>query len=257
MREAASLPAGLGPAGGGGWLRAFDPRLRVATAVATAVVVVAGQSLPVLAAAFVVAMVLASLAGLGIVATARRMVAMDLFMVPLLLFLPFTVPGVAIAEIGPLVASREGGLRAIEIVLTANTVVLVLLALVGTLEPVVLGHALARLRVPAKLVHLLLFTVRYVETLRREYGRLRLAMRARGFRPRGDRHTWRSFGWLFGMLLVRAFERAERILEAMRCRGFAGRYHALDDIRWRPADWLGSAAAAFALGLFVVAGALR
>jgi cobalt/nickel transport system permease protein len=102
---------------------------------------------------------------------------------------------------------------------------LMILALLGSIEPVKLGHAMAQLRLPVKFVHLFLFTVRYIDVQGREYRRLRTAMKARGFRLRCDLHTWRSVGYLFGMLLVRGIERAERILAAMRCRGFQGHFH--------------------------------
>ena len=59
----------------------------------------------------------------------------------------------------------------------------------------------------------------------------RVAMKARGFRLRCNPHTWRSIGYLFGMLLVRSIERAERILAAMRCRGFQGHFHSLTEVK--------------------------
>jgi cobalt/nickel transport system permease protein len=96
-------------------------------------------------------------------------------------------------------------------------------------------------------VHLLLFTVRYLGRLEEELARLRNAMRARAFRPRTDRHTWRSLGQLAGMLLVRSAERAERVMQAMRCRGFTGRLYVLDELRWRTSD--GAFAAVFAAGI--------
>ncbi|MCX8955322.1 cobalt ECF transporter T component CbiQ, partial [Ruegeria sp. NA] len=37
------------------------------------------------------------------------------------------------------------------------------------------------------------------------------------------------FGYLVGMMLVRAIERSERILDAMKCRGFSGRMLLLQD----------------------------
>jgi cobalt/nickel transport system permease protein len=61
-------------------------------------------------------------------------------------------------------------------------------------------------------------------------------MRARGFRARSDGHTWRSLGWLMGMLLVRSLERAQRIRAAMKCRGFDGRFYLFDGGVWQPAD---------------------
>lgn len=48
-------------------------------------------------------------------------------------------------------------------------------------------------------------------------------MKVRGFRPGTNWHTYRSYGYLVGMMLVRAVERSERILGAMKCRGFSGR----------------------------------
>jgi cobalt/nickel transport system permease protein len=63
-------------------------------------------------------------------------------------------------------------------------------------------------------------------------------MKARAFWPRSDLHTWRSLGYLIGMLLVRSLERAERILKAMKCRGFDGRLHSGDTLTLRPLDAL-------------------
>ena len=79
-------------------------------------------------------------------------------------------------------------------------------------------------------------TVRYIEVLGHEYRRLRMAMTVRGFRMRCNVHTWRSVGWLFGMLFARSIERAERIGEAMRCRGFTGEFPVLSEIAYTRRD---------------------
>jgi cobalt/nickel transport system permease protein len=91
--------------------------------------------------------------------------------------------------------------------------------------------------------------VRYIDVLDAEFMRLRQAMRARAFVPRSNRHSWNSFGWLIGMLLVRSLERSERILAAMKCRGFDGRLYLLEDYRWRVQDSLH----ALAFGLLLTA----
>jgi cobalt/nickel transport system permease protein len=135
-------------------------------------------------------------------------------------------------------ASWEGLRQAVEIALTANAVILALMCLVGSMEPVTMGHALHALRMPEQLVQLLMFTTRYIETLREEYMRLRAAMKMRGFRPGTNWHTYRSFGYLVGMMLVRALERSERVLGAMKCRGFTGRFVLLEQFRMTDRDWL-------------------
>ena len=142
-------------------------------------------------------------------------------------------------------------MRAVEIALKANAVVLALMALVGSMSSVTLGHALYRLRVPENLVHLLLFTVRYIDVLHDEYQRLRIAMETRGFQPATNSHTMRTFGYLVGMMLVRALERSERILDAMTCRGFAGRFPLFDEFRLVARDWLFSAFSLLACALIV------
>ncbi len=58
-------------------------------------------------------------------------------------------------------------------------------------------------------------------------------MKVRGFRPHMDRHTYRSMGNLFGMLLVRAYDRSQRILAAMKCRNFQGRFYLLDHFHFQ------------------------
>jgi cobalt/nickel transport system permease protein len=215
----------------------LDPRVRVLMSTVFAVIVVLGQDITMLTAALAMAVVLAVSARLSLAITLRRMLAMELFIIAMLLTLPFTLPGEPLFQWGPLTASEEGVLQALIIVLKANAVILVVLTLVGTLEVTTLGHALHHLRIPAKLVHLLLFTVRYISVLQREYQRLRLAMVARAFVPRSNWHTWRSYGYLIGMLLVRSLERSERVHTAMLCRGFHGHYYLWHHFTMTRLDW--------------------
>lgn len=226
-------PLSLGrESGRGRWLERFDPRLRLLAALLFALTVVSLQRLPLLLTTLLLALLLAWRVGISAPLLWRRLMAMEGFMLVLLVMLPFSVAGTPWLNLGPFSASLEGLQRALEIVLTANTVVLLLMALIGTLEPVVLGHALGQLRLPEKLIHLFLFTVRYVGVLFEEYQRLRLAMRARAFVAGSNRHTWRSLGWLLGMLLVRSLERSRRILAAMKCRGFNGRLYLINRNHW-------------------------
>jgi cobalt/nickel transport system permease protein len=235
--------------GAGGWLVRRDPRLRVVAAVAFALVTLSLRTFAPLAVALGLALLLALAGGQSWERLGRRLLVMEGFLVLLLLTLPFTVPGEPVLALGPLVGSAEGLARGLMILLKANAVVLALLGLVGTLDPVALGHALGRLGVSQKLVHLFLQTVRQIHLLDQEHRRLRQAMRARAFVPRSDRHTWNSYGWLIGMLLVRSLARSRRVLGAMRCRGFRGRLYLLDNPSWTGGDSLFAAT----LGLVLIA----
>ncbi|MBO9435691.1 cobalt ECF transporter T component CbiQ [Ruegeria sp. R13_0] len=221
--------AEAGTVGQRGMITSLDPRVRIVMSVLFAVVVVSLSTLPALAAALMIALALLMLSRLPWRKTLKRMAMMDSFIIFMLVLLPFTMPGDPIFTIWGFPASWQGLWKAVEIALTANAVILTLMVLVGTMEPVTLGHALHRLRCPETLVHLLMFTIRYIDVLHEEYQRLRAAMKVRGFRPGTNWHTYRSFGYLVGMMLVRAIERSERILGAMKCRGFSGKMLLLQD----------------------------
>lgn len=208
----------------------LDPRLRVLMVTAFAFVTVLSENFWVLSVAAITGLLLAILAQLNVKRTLRRVIAMDMFMIFLIILLPFTTPGETWFTIAGLSASKAGFLHALMILLKAHAVVLSLLALVGTLSATTLGHALAHLRVPDKLVHLLLFTVRYLDVIGQEYKRMRRAMQARAFVLRTDMHTWRSIGYLIGMLLVHSLERSERIMDAMKCRGYKGQFYLFDEM---------------------------
>jgi cobalt/nickel transport system permease protein len=226
-----------------------DPRALLVAVILFALVTVSLETLTATAAAFALAAAAAA-AGMPLRDLLRRLVVLEGLMGVVLITLPFTVPGDVLFALGPLAATREGLLYAALIILKAHAVLLALMGLVGGLEPAVLGHALARIGAPEKLVHLLLLTIRQIELLQQEHLRLRQAMRARAFVPRSDRHTWRSYGNLVGMLLVRSLERSRRIQAAMRCRGFHGQLYLLDSRWWRGADTV------FLLGVLTLLGAL-
>src|SRR5690606_12187465 len=106
----------------------------------------------------------------------RRVLLLEGLLLMIVLTLPFTVPGDAIATLGPLSISDTGVNRALAVFLRANTVALTLLALVATLPVPAIARALEQLRVPVTLVQTLLFTFRYISVLQQEFARLHRAM---------------------------------------------------------------------------------
>jgi len=220
------------------WIDDIDARVRVVCSALFALVVVSSQSFTPTLLGLFCAFMLVKASKLNIKRTLRRVVAMDLFMLTLICILPFTTPGDEMFTVLGLTASWQGLFHALLITVKANAVLLVLFSLVATMSASTLGHALAHLKVPDKLVHLLLFMVRYLDVISQEYKKMRRAMQARAFVLRTNRHTWKSIGYLFGMLLIRSVERAERIADAMKCRGFCGRYYLNDEMKIRTIDWV-------------------
>lgn len=156
--------------------------------------------------------------------TIKRLLAMDCLILFTLALIPFSVPGEALFSILSITATKEGGLMAMMILFKANIVILAVMALSEGVDALTLGKALVELGVSRRFALLMQFTVRYIGLLYLEFHRLRQSMRVRGFKPSNSMHTWRSYGFLFGMLLVRSFDRADRISQAMKCRGFRGHF---------------------------------
>ncbi len=206
------------------FLARLDPRSRIISSLLAVLAAVAMTSLTGQIAMVVAALALAAIADVDWRAMLHRLAHVEGFMIVLLILLPLTMPGRALIALGPFALSDAGLMRAISIVLKVNAAVITTMALLATLEPVRLGRGLASLGLPARLMHLLLFLVRYQSLFREEGARLMEAMRARGFRPHANLRTFRAYGNFTGMLLVRSMERAERVEESMRCRGFSGKF---------------------------------
>ena len=188
-------------------------------------------------------------AAAALLATARvarvpvRFVAARLAVVVPFLLMAATVPfvasgprveflGVRVSEPG-LVA---GGGIAARALLGATSSIL----LVATTEVPRLLAGLERLRLPAVLVQIATFMVRYLEVVAGELGRMRRAMVARGHDPRW---LWqaRPLAAATGALFVRSYERGERVHTAMLARGYTG---AMPPLREEPpvpaAVWAGA-----------------
>lgn len=216
----------------------LDPRVRALCAIIAALLPLFLTSLDALLVALGIALFLVIYERVQPKGVLRRVLAVNVFVLTLIALLPWSVPGETLLSLGRFSYSREGLLQATTIALRANTILLLMISFVSTLEPVTFAHALERLKMPSRMVQLYLFTIRYVAVIEEEYAQLRTAMSIRGFQPRLNRHTLRSFGYLIGMLLVRALDRSERITNAMKCRGFTGRFHTHQHFRMGRVDSL-------------------
>ncbi|AUG52829.1 cobalt ECF transporter T component CbiQ [Thalassospira marina] len=208
-----------------GFIGTIDPRVKIAVTILLAITLVSFASWqPMVASIAITALIIAS-SSPDWRKTLRRILAMDGFILVTLVLLPFTFPGDVMFTLWGFDASWQGLYRATMIALKANAVMCGIIAFLGNLSSTELGRGMTGLYLPTKLTTLMMFTVRYIDVLHHEYLRLRQSMRARAFRLKTNRHSWKMTGYLVGMLLVRAHERSERILWAMKCRGFHGHYH--------------------------------
>ena len=163
---------------------------------------------------------------------ARRLATVLLFLMLFAGWMPFLWPhGGPAWRLGPVAVSPKGTQVALLLVQKALAVITLMLVLITTTPAATIGHAARALRVPGLLVQLAMLTYRYVFLFGGELGRLRIALRVRGYRNRPNWHSYRTVGHVAGTLLVRSSERAERVGQAMACRGFDGRFRSLTQFR--------------------------
>lgn len=214
----------------------LDPRVKIVLVFLFSVVVAVSNRLPVLLWALVLGLLIVLSAKIPAKELLRRLIPVNMLIVFLWLFLPLTFAGEPIFYIGSLPITREGVLYATGISIKSNALMLMLIALVATTPIFTLGHAMHELGIPKKIVHLFFFTFRYIHVIHREYVRLLNSMKIRGFKPKNNLHTYRSFAFMVGMLLVRSFDRAQRVHNAMMCRGYKGKLYSLRKFSFKGRD---------------------
>jgi cobalt/nickel transport system permease protein len=144
--------------------------------------------------------------------------------VPFLLFavlLPFVAQGPQTQVLG-LTVSEHGLLAAWGLLAKGTLGVLASLTLAATTEPHDLLAGLERLHLPAQLVEIMAFMVRYLDVVTDEMKRMRVARASRGFTTRNPTH-WPVVARSAGALFIRSYERGERVHLAMLSRGYDGR----------------------------------
>jgi cobalt/nickel transport system permease protein len=216
----------------------FDPRLKVVFATLFAFVTALSMRFPTLFAALFVSFVLMFLARLDLTRVARRAALVNGLIFFFWMILPLTFGDYVLFHLGPFEVTREGVILSAQITLKSNAILFVFISLVASMPISTLGHALNRLMIPEKIVHLLLLTYRYIFVIEHEYHRLTKAAKVRGFRPRTNMHTYKTYAYFLGMLFVKSAARAERVNEAMLCRGFKGKFYCLSEFEYTKLDWI-------------------
>lgn len=203
-----------------------DKKLPAALAFSVAVSLLANPA-PALAACGA-ALLLLLLSGLPAAFAARRLLSVNAFFALLWLLLPLSIvrhgAEAALFEAGPFAVYPSGFGLALLITLKGNAIAAALIALAGTSTVTENARALKRLRLPEKLVALLLITHSNLALMAGEYQRLFEAARLRGFTARTNLASYSTYARLLGLLLVRSWQHAGRVEEAVRLRCFAGRF---------------------------------
>jgi cobalt/nickel transport system permease protein len=139
--------------------------------------------------------------------------------------------------------SEPGLVQCVSIIFKSLISVQAAVLLIATTHFTTLLWAMSALRLPKVLVAVISFMYRYSFLLADEVARLARARDARSAVPANSPapsliFRARTTGRMIGSLLVRAFERSERVYNAMLSRGYTGTLHQIDPPRLHPRDVL-------------------
>lgn len=232
-------------------LQRWDPRFKIFSLGLFVLGVALIKTIPLSAVSLIVALVLVWSARLPPHFVASGVKWVLLFLLPFFIIMPLSYPGEAALRLVGLPFAWEGLRLAVLIVLKAMAIVLTAYAIFGSSRFDISMLALQRLKCPKIIVQMLLFTYRYVFVFLAEMQRMETAMKARGFVKKTDQRTLRVIGNFIGTLLIRSFERTERIYKAMLSKGYQGEFHSLVTFKSVAKDWVkASVVLAIAMLLF-------
>jgi cobalt/nickel transport system permease protein len=232
----------------------LDPRIKNVTVIIFSIAVAILNRIPVMLCALIFAFLIVLIAKVSIKELIKRLTPVNMLVGFLWLFLPFTFAGKPIFYLGSLPVTHEGVLYATRISIKSNAIMFMMIVLVVTTSIFTLGHAMHTLRIPKKIVYLFFFTYRYIHVMQREYMRLVNSMKIRGFRAKTNLHTYKTFAYMIGMILIRSFDRAQRVHNAMLCRGFKGNLYSLKTFSIKKRD---VASLVLAIAVIIVLGVLE
>ena len=93
--------------------------------------------------------------------------------------------------------------------------------LTATTTNIEIIYGLQKLRLPSIIIAIMSFSIRYIDVFIDEFKRVKISMQSRGYIEKGIK-TLLPIAYASGAMLIRGYERGERVYLSMISRGFTG-----------------------------------
>jgi len=216
----------------------FDPRAKIIAFLFLIFSIVPLNDLKLVLIGFLVSILFLIASKLPFHFVIQHLKGVSLFIIPFLVIMPFTVKGDEIFSFYAIKVTYEGLRYGILVAVRAFSAVMLIFPMIATTRFETTIRALEKLKIPNILVQMLMFTYRYIFVFVDEFQRIWTAMESRGFKLRTTLYALGTLGKAMGMLFVRSYERAERVYNAMRSRGYTGNPKTLVEFEIRTQDYL-------------------
>lgn len=152
----------------------------------------------------------------------EKLLKANIFIVFIWLITPFSTPGQIVWQYGIIKASLEGINLCILITLKSNAILMTFLSFISPIPSAELCSALVKLGCPSRLALLLLLMENNIHILFNEWKRLNTSAKLRGFMPKTNLQTYKTYAAMLAILLIKTHDRSKRVYEAMLLAGFTG-----------------------------------
>ena len=223
---------------GNSFIHKLEPKIRIIAVIIISFATALCDNLIIAVLYFIVSIIFIGMAKLNAKDVIQRIKPVFWFLLMIWVLLPITFEGDIIYQFYQLKISSAGLILCCKITIKSITILLFFTSLVATMSIASLGNALHKLYMPDKMIFLLLMTYRYIAVIEDEYKRLLRAAKFRGFKPKTNILSYKTFAYLAGMLFVRASLRAQRVHQAMLCRGFNKKFYTLDVYKADRSDFI-------------------
>ena len=157
------------------------------------------------------------------VSTYFKRLSIDIPFVLFALFLPFLSKGdnTVMFELFSLRIYETGFYEMISILIKITLCVSLAIVLTATTSNIEIIYGLQKLKISPLLISILSFAIRYIDVFIDEFKRVKVAMKSRGYDQKGLKGL-KPIAYASGALLIRGYERGERVYNSMISRGFNG-----------------------------------
>ena len=157
------------------------------------------------------------------ISTYFKRLSIDIPFVLFALFLPFLSKGdsTVMFEFFSLPIYETGFNEMISILIKITLCVSLAIVLTATTSNIEIIYGLQKLKISPLLISILSFAIRYIDVFIDEFKRVKVAMKSRGYDQKGLKGL-KPIAYASGALLIRGYERGERVYNSMISRGFKG-----------------------------------
>ncbi len=217
-------------------LHKLDPRVKIAVFSGFSILCAVSAGITTPSLFLLYSLILLLIAKLRIKSVFSRLFVANFFIAFIWIFVPLSYSGNPYFYVGPLKISQEGLMYVLSITIKCNAIIIATIALLSTSSVFSIAHALDHFKVPKKLITVFFLFYRYITVIHEEYIKIKRAVYARGFIPKTNLHTYKTYAYMVAGILIKSYERAEEIYKAMLCRGFRGYFPLFEHFRMKKTD---------------------